>query len=346
MSIRPMHVAGLVLLLTTGAMAQSTTATDAAEWFSLGNAFALDDGATTDPSLIEARGSALAETGTKPPPLPLHNIEGHGGGPMTPTAYMVHPSYPGQDFTLPAVSYTHIATFGGNKHIHTLGVSWTLWGRVELAYAFSNFHLGSTADELRKRGIPLTEDSVNMHTWSARLMLIEENSFDCMFIPAVTAGVHVKYTPDLPLINRQAGGALNAAGYRRENGIDFTLTASKTLPPDLLGVPIILSAGLRNSEASNLGYLGFGGDGCEWTFEGNAIAILTNWFALGYEFRGKADPYAEVPGLLLGEDNFHAIFFAFILSDRLTVAGGWAYFGDMANTPDTSGMAFQVKYEF
>ena len=98
-------------------------------------------------------------------------------------------------------------------------------------------------------------------------------------------------------VNQELGGGtvLPTIGYRDSNGIDYTLTATKTIPPDVLGRPLILTAGLRLSEASQLGFLGFG-DEYRPTFEGSVAFLPLDRVLVAYKLPTKSGPLrAETP---------------------------------------------------
>ena len=116
------------------------------------------------------------------------------------------------------------------------------------------------------------------------------NHNDIPWIPAVTIGADFKTNEGIRNINQKLGGALSTIGYARENGADFTLTATKNLPTACFGKPLILSAGLRESQAANLGFLGFGDD-YRATFEGSVVIIPFERWVFGYEYRQKKNPY-------------------------------------------------------
>ena len=109
--------------------------------------------------------------------------------------------------------------------------------------------------------------------------------------------------------------------------MDYTLTATKTIPPNVLGRPLILTAGLRLSEASKLGFLGFG-DTYRATFEGSVAFLPLDRVLVAYEFRQKTDPYGQIPGVIEGEDNWHAFDAALILNKNTTLVAGYGIFGD------------------
>lgn len=328
-----------VILLTASivAVAQAETpAPDAGHsWLSLGQLLAAEAERPAEPEPIA--------TPTKAPPWPLHNIEGVGGGPLTPVALMCNCPPEGVVFGNPSVSFTYIGI--DTKNVQTLAISSMVTQRFEVAYAFSRFGLGSNVNAIRKAGLGINRGDVYLHTFSLRGMILRDGEFDCPYLPALTAGVHYKVNGGIRGIDDSANGALSGIGFDRSNGADFTLTASKLIPPTFVGKPLILSAGVRNSQAAQLGYLGFGGE-CVFTVEGSIICLWSEKLAFGYEFRQKANPYDTVPGVLNDEDSWHSIFVGYAINNNLTLAGGWAWLGDVGNTPDTCGWAMQVKYEF
>ncbi len=209
-----------------------------------------------------------------PPPLPFHTIEGYGGGAITPMAYLVNPGKTGDIFGLPSVAFSNVIM--GKKNLQALTFTEVLFGRIELGYGLNRFGIGTLDDDIRKAtGIDINRDEVWLHNFNLRGLLIEENSFG-LPLPAVTTGVHFKINEGISDVNRRLGGALDSIGYEKASGVDFTLTASKTfLDKWTLSRPLILTGGLRNSSASQLGFLGFGDDRA-WTFEGSAAYLPTD----------------------------------------------------------------------
>ena len=67
------------------------------------------------------------------------------------------------------------------------------------------------------------------------------------------------------------------------------MTASKTFA-EAFGRPLIASAGLRLSQAADLGFLGFS-DTYQASFEGNVAYLLTDKLLVAYEIRQKTSPY-------------------------------------------------------
>jgi hypothetical protein len=280
----------------------------------------------------------------EPPPLPFHTIEGYGGGAITPMAYLVNPGPRDELFGKPAIAFSNV--IAGEKNLQAFTYTETLFGRLELGFGLDRFGIGTLRPDIESAtGVDIGRDDVYLYNFNVRGLLIEENSFG-LPLPAVTAGVHFKINDGIADINRRLGGALSRIGYDDSWGIDYTLTASKTFVADWTGNrPLILSAGGRNSEASNLGFLGFGGDR-HTTFEGNIAYLPTDWLLVAYEFRQKARQFSEIPGLVENEDNWHAVDVSWIINKHLTLVAGWGALGTLANTTENGAWWLQLKYEF
>jgi hypothetical protein len=289
-------------------------------------------------------------------PLPLHTIEGTGGILITPTAYLVNPSerlnVPGWPAFagLPAVGTTFVKA--NAKNIEAFTLTETLFKRLELGFSASRFGLGSfNNDVLTVAGANLTRSDVFLYSANARVLALEENSFGLPFLPAVTAGAQFKFNDGISTINRETGNALSSIGYKRSDGVDFTITTSKTLKyPFTFNRPLLLSAGVRFSEASQLGYVGFG-DSYHATAEANIAYSITDWLWLAGEFRQKTDPYSHgitVNGyqLVRPEQDWWTVGTAFVFNKNATVTVGYGYFGNVLNTVEKTGWAVQLKYEF
>lgn len=293
----------------------------------------------------EIKPDGQAQPDEKGPPLPFHTIEGYGGGAITPMAYLVNPGKKGEAFGLPAAAFSTV--FAGRKNLQALTVTETLFQRIELGYGLDRLGLGTLPGDIKDATkIDIDRNDVWLHNFNVRGLLLEENSFGTNWLPAVTGGVHFKLNEGISEINDKLGGALSKIGYDSPWGIDYTLTASKTFVDKLtLNRPLIVSAGLRNSEASNLGFLGFGGDR-HTTFEGNVAYIPTDWLLVAYEFRQKANQYSQIPGLVGKEDNWNAIDVSWIINKHMTLVAGWGAFGNVVNGRENGTWWLQFKYEF
>lgn len=282
----------------------------------------------------------------KSPPLPIHTIEGVGGLVITPIAYLVNPGPAGTTFGLPSISATYVNI--GAKDLETAAITETLFGRVELGYAISRLGIGTLVDDVQQVMNVSLPDSVTLHNINARVLALPENSFD-LPLPAVVIGAAYKYNDDIRGINQELGGMLNSIGYKRDDGVDFTLTATKAFPK-VFGRPLIATAGLRFSEAEQLGYFGFG-DKYRTTFEGNLAYGIMDWLWLAGEFRGNANAYQQIPnpygGYLVDRaDNWWAVGVTVLLSRHATLTVGWGHLGPVLNTTENECLGVQAKYEF
>ena len=281
----------------------------------------------------------------KAPPLPLHTLEGVGGALAVPMAYMVNPGPEGTVIGMPSVSFTYLNTSKG-KDLQTVAITETFWRRLELGYALTRFNMGNLPHVITKNtGLSTSRDDIYLHHFNIRGLVIEENTFG-PWCPSVVAGAQIKYNESIREISDDLMGAPEGLGFDKSNGVDYVLTLSKTIPPDTFGLPpIILTVGMRNSKAANLGLTGFGKNSA-FTVEADIVVVLAKNFAVGYEFRQKNDPYHPLPGVFDKEENWHAIRAAWIINDRLTLAGGLAHLGNVGNTNVPLAWGLQLKYEF
>ncbi|PTY03415.1 hypothetical protein DB346_05905 [Verrucomicrobia bacterium LW23] len=275
-------------------------------------------------------------------PLPLHTLEGTGGVLITPMAYLVSAGSPNGIAGLPAVSATYVNA--NKKNIASLAVTETLYGRVELGFAANRFDLGSLPDNVHNATGIAIEDDVFLYNFNVRGLVLEENYCD-MPLPAITVGIHGKYNDGVDTIDKQLGGALGSIGYRRDWGVDFTLTASKTFPKTLFDKPLILTAGMRLSQASNLGYLGFGST-YNPTFEANFAYNITPWLWFAGEYRMKEKNYTPIGSLIREEQDWYTLGFAIVPNNHFTATVGYGYFGNVLDTSEKAGFAIQTKWEF
>ena len=281
------------------------------------------------------------------PPLPLHTIEGVGGALAVPMAYLVNPGPEGTKIGKPAVSASFLGL--GNKNLTVIAVTETFFRRVELGYAAGRFdigNLGHVAKKISNGAIRLNRRDIWLHNFNARVLVIPENTeVFGIPMPGIVAGIQAKFNGGVQGIDDTAGGAFTAIGLERSNGIDYVVTASKMFPTLLFGRPLILTFGVRNSQASNFGYTGFA-DECSTTVEFDVATLVLDNLAIGYEFRERNDPYDRAKPLHKGEDNLHAIRAAWLIDDHLVLAAGWACMGNVGNTRVDCAWGIQVKYEF
>jgi len=276
------------------------------------------------------------------PPLPLHTIEGVGGIVLTPTAYLVNPGPPGTIVGKPAFA-TYLAMIG-SKDFEALTATWTFFRRLELGYGLNRLGLDDFPSDVRAAtGVDIGTHDVWLHNINLRLNVIEENQWGTNWVPAVTIGAHYKHNEDINSIDRRLGGVLTGLGLDDNDGLDFTLTASKTITA--LPRPMLVSAGVRETRAAQLGLLGFTDD-YSTTFEGSVLVLVTDRLAVGAEYRQKPDDLGRIPGLIGREDDWWDVHAAYILNDRASVYATLGNAGTVLNHSDETLLGLVFKYEF
>lgn len=282
------------------------------------------------------------------PPLPTHSVEGNSGVFITSTAYLTNPPDGNDVVGLPSVSFTFAGI--GEKDYQSIAMTENLWGKVELGYAMERIGLGDWPEDvgIATAGTVHVSNHVVKHNFNARLMVIEEGSSDCTWMPAVTLGAHLKTNDGLSAINRQSGGLCAMLGADHNSGIEFTAVATKTIA-DWLPRPLIVSAGLRNGDGIHTGLLGFAGER-RTTFEGSVIYFLSDKLLLASEYRQKSDLLDQCTlngkHLIKAENDWWDVCLGYVANDRLTIAGGYANFGNILNHRADNVWAIQFKYEF
>jgi len=331
----------VVAALTSAAKAGEQATGDGTEtWTVLAQRLAVNDPKADAAGTTDTRATTEAPP-SKGDPIPFHSIEGSSGGLITPMAYLCNAGAKGSVSSLPSVAYTFINL--GSKRLQVVSVTQVFWNRVELGYAYNHFGVGSLFDDVRAAGLNMGRDHVHLHHFNVRVNMLPENSFD-MPLPAVTGGVHFKYNDGIKSIDRNLGGAFRTIGYRSDNGVDYTLTATKMFPTLAIGRPVVVTGGLRFSNAAQLGLLGFGGEH-NVTFEGSVAYLPIDQLCLAYEFRGKNNPYSVIPQLIGKEDNWHAWSASWIVNKHLTITGVLGALGNIANASSDCSLGFQVKWE-
>ena len=291
-----------------------------------------------------ASGATAQEEEAAGPPFPLHSIEGVGGLPITPTAYLANPGEEGEIFGKPAVSAQTI--WVGDKDMQVVAATWTLLQRLELGYAVNRLAVDDLDKEVRKStggAANIGTDHIFLHHFNARLNVLPENMCDMNWVPAVTVGAHYKYNANIDEINQDLGDGLEAIDYNDNDGLDFTLTASKTITS--LPRPLMMSVGARASRASQFGLMGFG-DEYMVSLEGNVDVLVTDNLAIGAEYRDKPAVMGRVPDLVARDDPWWDVHAAYFFSPNGSVYAVAGDAGGVANHSDEMFYGLVVKYDF
>ena len=276
-------------------------------------------------------------------PLPLHEIEGNGGVLTTLSAYIVNPPRNGEPVGRPAIGGGFIS-LGDGRALVPVTATWSPWERIELGYGFDWYSLGSLTGAIHNAtGISLGTTSVSLHNFNARFQFIKENDWGQKWLPAITGGVHYKVNSGISQINDQLHGALTTIGLGYNQGVDFTLYASKLLT--FLPRPVLINAGGRATRGAELGLLGFS-QNYSFLFEGNVAIFLTDWLILAGEYRQQPHNYTPIPGVVNQSGDWATVDLAWIVNKHLTIAGGYGYFGNVGDKNANGVWGFTAKYEF
>ncbi|MCF8037090.1 MAG: DUF3034 family protein [Desulfobacteraceae bacterium] len=286
--------------------------------------------------------SAASAADSEPPPLPLHGIEGSGGIAATYSAYLTNPAEKGEIFGKPSFG-TGLVTMESGKFLGFATITETFGNRLELGYGYDALYLDDLPDDIRSAtGVDISDDFVYLHNFNARVALLKEGDFARAWVPAVTLGAHYKYNDTSDRIDRELGGALSGIGIADNDGMDYTLYASKKI--GFLPRPLLVNAGLRSTRAAHIGVLGFTGDR-DLVFEGSMVAFLTDRLALGVEYRQKPDDYDRINGLIGDEDDWWSVVAAYVVDDHLTISGGYFDLGTVLNHEENRSLGLKIKYE-
>ena len=280
------------------------------------------------------------------PPLPLHSIEGTSGVHITSTAYLANPPEEGKVFGKPSFSISSI--FGREKNLQSFAVTENILGKFEIGYAYERLGLGDWPDNVKSATGLRVGQHLGLHNFNLRAMVVPEGGLDCSWMPAITLGTHFKWSEGQTKLDDDLGGLLDTLGSDRSSGVEFTAIASKTIT-DLFPRPIIISGGIRNGDAIHTGFFGFAGNR-ETTFEGSLLVLLTDRLIFAAEYRQKPDLMNQVTAggqhLVKAENDWMSLYLAYVINDNLTISGGYANLGNVADSRENSVFGIQLKYEF
>ncbi len=115
--------------------------------------------------------STSPSTATKPPPLPLHQIEGNGGVFSTFSAYLVNPPRNGEPLGRPSIGFGYI-NIGHGRDLVALTVTETPWKRLELGFGYNLLNLGDLPAVIAAGGGPVIDQTLALYHANARLQVL------------------------------------------------------------------------------------------------------------------------------------------------------------------------------
>jgi len=281
----------------------------------------------------------------KPPPLPLHEIEGNGGIFSTLSAYLVNPPRNGEPLGRPATGFA-VVSLGHGQTLEAFTLTETPWERLELGFGADLLQLGDLPGNVSQAtgGAVHLTNNVELYNFNARLQVLKEGEFNQKWLPALTFGVHYKFNDTTDTLNQELNGGLSQLGVKNNQGVDFTLYATKLIT--FLPRPVLINVGGRATESAWIGLLGFTNT-YTFVFEGNIAVFLTDRLALAAEFRQlpHGNYTADTP-FITPESNWETVDLAYVINSHWTIAAGWANFGNVLNHNDSGVWGVTTKYEF
>jgi hypothetical protein len=252
-------------------------------------------------ALLSALGVAADPPGVSAQTL---NWEGQTGIFVTPLAYTA----PSSDKSMghPIVAYHYLDAGPVLGRFHQASVTAGAFGRVEFGYT-RNFHQdGDTA------GLSQLWSS-GFNVFHGKLNFLRENVARQSWVPALSVGFVVRSQV------RNVGGVIRA---RDTTNQDFYVVATKTVTR--IGVPLVLNAGFKVTNASLLGlvgnapaYKGRGFGSAAFAFRGPARSTIL----LASEFLQQPRSVQDLPGAVVPTTITYAI--RIVPAGAFPAAHGW-----------------------
>jgi len=293
-------------------------------------------------SLAGAGEAVPAGEPAAPPPLPLHSIEGFGGVFLTETAYLVNPPVGDNLFGMPAIAID--GTEIGDKYLVMGSATMNVAKRFEIGFSYMHFDLGDWPGEIKDATGIGVDDDLGLTTVGVRALVIREGEGDTTWVPAVTIGVRYKNNSKIDDIDDDLLGTYGTLGYDDNDGVEYTIVASKTFA-GILPKPFILSAGLRSTEAVHAGLAGFTDDR-KVVFEANGIFFILDNLVLAAEYRQMPDEIDRLGDLVREPEDWWSLALAYVASENLTITAGFAHLGYILEEEDSMSFLGQIKWEF
>ncbi len=264
--------------------------------------------------------------------VPLNNLQGAGGIAFNPLAYTAGLPWDGETtsnlngiVSAPQVGQWYVRLNEADIDWSSTSAALTFFDRLELSggYEFINAH---------KYG----DKSINKYNVGAKLRLLDENSFDTEFVPAVAVGAIYKYTDSR---------TVDALGLD-DDGFDYYVVASKLVAQT--PVPVLLSAGVLVSDEVVNGVVGH--NHYDTVFFGNVDVLPAENVAVGVEYKQGVDA-----GDGIRNHDYWDGHVAWFVTKKLTLVGAFAETGDKdkfyrkgstKNLGVGSGFVLSVQYQF
>jgi len=201
----------------------------------------------------------------------VSSVEGSAGGGITPWALIA--GYGTRDSYGANAHYTNLNT--QNFRLDTYGVALGIKDRIEFSAAQQDF--SATSGPLN--GLKIQQNIYGLKVKVAGDAVYDQDSW----MPQVAVGAEYKRNNGLTgLLN----APVTALGAKKTTGTDYYVSATKLY----LNQSILANITIRETEANQMGLLGFGGDlhdSYQAEFEGSLAYLLNKNWVIGTEYREK-----------------------------------------------------------
>ena len=262
------------------------------------------------PTLCAANGKLLATSGTS-------SLEGSGGGGMTPWAILSGYGAQGESAVSAYITQINLSDFT----MQSYGLAASYDDRAELSFSRQTIQ--------SKQGGAAT----NMNTVGLKVKVYGDAIYS--FLPQVSIGIQHKN-----LLDDETATLL---GAKKDTDTDFYVSATKIWLDGFFHRNVFLNITLRNTNANQLGLLGFGGDKQDrsWNIESSAGLLINRYWGIGAEFRAKPDNLSSVK-----EDHWKNAFIAYFPSKNVSLTLAYLQLGDIAGAEDQIGSYLSIQGVF
>ena len=257
-----------------------------------------------------SNGKLIATAGTS-------TLEGSGGGGMVPWAMLS--GYGTKDETASSLYSTHINL--SDFTMWSYGVAASYHDRIELSASQQTIQNKENANP------------ISMNTFGAKVRLYGDAVYSQW--PQVSVGIQYK-----DVLDKEAA---NTLGAKKNSGTDIYLSATKIWLNGIFHRNTLLNITIRNTDANQLGLLGFGGDNYhrQWQWESSVAILFNRHWAIGAEYRMKPDNLTAVK-----EDDWKDVFVAYFPSKQLSITFAYLQLGDVAGQRDQKGPYLSLQGAF
>ncbi len=252
-------------------------------------------------------------------------VEGSAGGGIVPWAVISGYANEGEiGFTLVD---SHLST--DDFKLDVYGIAIGIDNRYEISFTEQSFDLGPLQTNL---GLP--SNKLKQSIVGAKVKLFGDLLYQSW--PQISLGMQYKKVEDFTIPN--------LVGATDSSGTDIYLSASKLWLNGVAGIPLLVNATVRSTEANQMGLLGFGGDlntARKTMWEINTSLLITRKLVVGYEFRQKPDNLS-----FAREQHWQDVYLAWFYDKSISGVLAWVDIGSVAGLQDQQGLYLSFQATF